>query len=120
MDKDEIIDRAVELFGDDPIDPELVDLIDDLFEAGHPTFSSCQGNRSIEDFQGCVHSDHAFISFYHLPRSIQRKAVKFGLKVYNHDLSICPTYEDDQWETYIRHNLQFPEKIRLLFGLGPK
>src|SRR5262245_2710823 len=94
MDNDEIIDRAVELFGDEPIDPELADLIDDLCDAGHPTFCSCQGNRSIEDFQGCVHCDHAFISFYRLPRSLQRKAMKLGLDVYNHDLSICPACED--------------------------
>ena len=100
------------------IDPTIRHLIDDLNNSGYETFASCQGKRSMEDFENGSHCEYAFISFCYLPRRIKRKAKELGLHVYNRGMSIAPAVEDKRPETYIRHNLAFLEKVRALFNLN--
>jgi hypothetical protein len=57
------------------------------------------------------------VSFEALPRAIKRKARQLGLCIYNGGISICPDYEDDEPQTYIRHNLTFVEQMGRLFNL---
>ena len=57
------------------------------------------------------------MSFDELPAGLKRNAWRYGLEVYNGGMSICPDYEDNGPDTYIRHNLLFSDRMRQLFKL---
>jgi len=99
------------------VDAEIRQLVIELNAAGFATDSSCQGKRSPEDFSAGCHTDHAFVSFDEIPIGLKRNAWRCGLEVYNGRISVCPDYEDNQPETYIRHNLAFSERMRRFFKL---
>jgi hypothetical protein len=101
------------------IDPLLRELIAELNAASFETYCSCQGKTSEQDFKDKRHCGHAFVTFsVALIWKVAAKARKLGLYVSyrNRFITSLGGDEKDNGEI-IAKNLNFPARMRELFGL---